>query len=227
MNYRLGLCLHLRQHPHTGRFKTTSSMNSSAHSEMNETQHYYSESEYSISERSSVEDWSPESAEPSDLEQSDIPDDRSSSEASTEQTYVSDTSEERLDPNLTKTRVGACAERLGGLTVDYHYRVHTEQPGLLYGLCDAVPYLLGTRQYLDAIVTFDLHDASLPAFHDQGGESITDLCNTSTLDKVFMTMLWLLRVPVSQRPEDWEDHYAGMTVQDDRMIVYKDMGFGT
>jgi hypothetical protein len=185
------------------------------------------------SEYSSVVDWIPEPAAPSDTQPSDESDPRSTSEGSSSQWTESASDSRRPNPKLIKARAESRAVSMSSdlpsddLVIDYKYRVHTKQLGHLYGLCDAVPYLLGPRSYLKAIVAFDNHPVPMEAYQDQEGNFVIDPHKMTVLDKVFLMMLWLLRIPVDRRPADWENLYMGMSVQKDRLVIYKDIGFGT
>jgi hypothetical protein len=192
----------------------------------------YSESEYSTPEGRSVEDWTPEPGAPSDSWQSGSSNGGTSFEASSERTCVSGPFETRLNPKLAMARAGSQANSASpkpsdGLIIDYKYRIYTEQLGHLYGLCDAVPYLLGTRSYLTAIVAFGVRPVPIEAYQDKRGEFVLDPNSMSMLDKAFLMMLWVLHLPIDQRPANWEGLYAGMIVQDDRLVVYNHLGSGT
>ncbi|KAF2689656.1 hypothetical protein K458DRAFT_384287 [Lentithecium fluviatile CBS 122367] len=140
----------------------------------------------------------------------------------------------RPNPKLLKTRASSLAvpsllaisNHSDAPVIDYKYRVHTKQLGHLYALCDAVPYLLGTRSYLKAIVAFGVPPVPIEAYLNQEGKLAIDPNEMSVLDKVFLMMLWRLRIPADQRPAGWEGSYAGMNIEGDRLIVYKDIGFG-
>lgn len=186
------------------------------------------------SESSSVEDWILDPAAHSDPPPSDDSDPRSTSEGSSSQWTESGSGERRPNPKLIKTRAESRPVSISSETtpsdepvVDYKYRVYSKQLGHLFGLCDAVPYLLGPRSYLKAIVAFGNYAVPIEAYQDQEGNFVINPHKMTLLDKVLLMMLWLLRTSVDRRPANWEDLYSGMSVQKDRLVVYKDIGFGT
>lgn len=118
------------------------------------------------------------------------------------------------------------SERFHSLRIDYNYRVHTKGLGHLYAICDAVPYLVGPRLYLRAINRFGVHPLPLESFQNRDGRLVLDPDRLSLLDKVVLAMLFLLCTPQDQRPAEAVDWFAGMSIEEDRLFIYKDVGFG-
>ena len=201
---------------------------SSSHDRLDPSEYPHSAASFDYS----VVDWFSGLVASQDLRPSDGSYPKSSfSSHSTKST--TDSHERRQNPKLIKSNAGSRAVSLSSgtlcdkLVVDYKYRIHTKELGHLYGLCDAVPYLLGPRSYLQAIEAFGNYPIPMEANRDHKGNFVLDPDKITTPDKVFMTMLWLLNASVDRRPADWEEFYTGLSVQDDRLIVYKDVGFGT
>jgi hypothetical protein len=127
---------------------------------------------------------------------------------------------DRAVPNLSSTA-------LEQLRIDYNYRLYSLVVGYLFGLCNLVPYLLGPRHYLNAIVRFSRYPISIQAFHDENGKLAMDPLSMTILDRVFVTILWLLKQPAGMRPANWDDLCLEFNVHEDRLVVYKDIGYGT
>lgn len=127
---------------------------------------------------------------------------------------------------LTGQTTSTSSERFDGLGVDHRYRLHTKDLGHLYGLCDAVPYLVGPRPYLRSMSKFGAYPLPIEAYQDRHGRMALDSHKLSALDKVFLTMLHLLSMPFDRRPPEAASWFAGISLRGNRLVVHKDIGFG-